>query len=159
MSKNLVVYFSATGATKRLAQKIAKALDADTFEIEPAVEYTDEDLKWPSRNNRSCVEMRNKEFRPLVLNKLDNVDEYENVFLGFPVWYYTAPTIVNSFIEENHLDGKNTYVFVTSGVNTVEKSFKDLKKTYPKINFISGRRFSGAFYEKELFNWLDECVS
>lgn len=159
MEKNLVVFFSATGATKRLAQKIAKALNADIFEIEPAVGYTDEDLKWPSRNNRSCLEMKDKDFRPLVLNKLDSINDYDNIFLGFPIWYYTVPTIVNSFIEDNHLEGKNTYVFVTSGVNSVDKSFKDLKKTYPKINFVSGRRFSGAFYERELFNWLEECAS
>ena len=159
MSKNLVVFFSATGATKRLAQKIANTLDADIFEIKPEVRYTDEDLKWPSRNNRSCVEMKNKNFRPLVLNKIEGIEEYENIFLGFPVWYYTVPTIVNSFIEENNLDGKNTYVFVTSGVNSVDKSFKDLKKMYPSINFISGRRFSGAFYEKELYKWLEDCAS
>ncbi|MBR0350229.1 MAG: NAD(P)H-dependent oxidoreductase [Clostridia bacterium] len=159
MGKNLVVFFSATGATKRLAQKIANALEADIFEIEPAVGYTDDDIKWPSRDNRSCIEMKNKSFRPLVLNKIEGIEKYDNIFLGFPIWYYTAPTIVNTFIEENHLEGKNTYVFVTSGVNSVDKSFKDLKKMYPDINFISGRRFSGAFYEKELYNWLEDCAS
>lgn len=159
MSKSLVAYFSATGATKRLAQKIARTLDADIFEIEPEVGYTDEDLKWPSRNNRSCIEMRNKSFRPLVLNKIEEIDEYDSIFLGFPIWYYTAPTIINTFIEENNLMGKSIYVFVTSGVNSVDKSFKDLKRKYPNINFISGRRFSGAYYEKELFNWLEECAS
>lgn len=159
MSKELVAYFSATGATKRLAQKIAKTLDADIFEIEPTVSYTEEDLKWPSRNNRSCIEMKNKRFRPLVSNKIDKIEEYDSIFLGFPIWYYTAPTIINTFIEENNLMGKPIYVFVTSGVNSVDKSFKDLQRKYPNINFISGKRFSGAYYEKELFNWLEECAS
>ena len=154
MGKILVSYFSATGATKRLAQKIAGVLDADIFEIEPEIKYTKEDLKWPSRNNRSCIEMKNKKFRPLVSNKLDNSEEYDEILIGFPVWYDTAPTIVNTFIEENHLEGKVVYVFVTSGVTSVDKSFKDLKKSYPNIKFISGKRFSGSFREKDVLNWV-----
>lgn len=159
MGKTLVAYFSATGATKRLAERIARTLGADIFEIEPLVKYTNDDLKWPSRDNRSCIEMKNKDFRPCVVNKLEHPDEYDTVFLGFPVWYYTAPTIINTFLEENNLDGKDTYIFVTSGVNSVDRSLKDLKRMYPNISFISGRRFSGAFYEKEVFNWLDESAS
>lgn len=154
MGKILVSYFSATGATKRLAQKIARVLNADIFEIEPEIKYTNEDLKWPSRNNRSCIEMKNRRFRPLVSNKLDNPEEYDEVLIGFPVWYDTAPTIINTFIEENNLDGKVVYVFVTSGVTSVDKSFKDLRKMYPKIHFISGKRFSGAFREKDVLNWV-----
>lgn len=159
MSKTLVAYFSATGATKRLAEKIAKTLDADLFAIEPAIEYTFEDLKWPSRDNRSCIEMKNRKYRPRVLKRLGNIDSYDIVFLGFPVWYYTAPTIINSFIEENDLSGKDVYVFVTSGVNTANKSLKDLRKAYPEINFVGGKRFNGAFYQREVHNWLSEYVS
>ena len=159
MGKTLVTYFSATGATRRLAEKIANTLDADIFEIEPVSKYTEDDLRWPSRNNRSCIEMKNKDFRPCVANKLSNTDRYDTVFIGFPVWYYTAPTIINTFIEENDLLGKEIYIFVTSGVNSVDKSLKDLKKTYPNISFISGKRFSGAFYEREVYNWLNEGVS
>ena len=154
MGKTLVSYFSATGATKRLAEKIADTLDADIFEIEPVNKYTNDDLKWPSRNNRSCMEMKDKNFRPLILKKLKSADEYDTIFLGFPVWYYTAPSIINSFIEEHNLEGKNTYVFVTSGVNSVDKSFKDLKNMYPNISFISGKRFSGRFREKDLLDWV-----
>ena len=159
MTKTLVAYFSATGATKRLAEKIAKVINADTFEIEPAIEYTNEDLKWPSRNNRSYIEMRNKNSRPRVLKRLVNIENYDTVFLGFPVWYYTAPTIINSFIETHNLSGKNMYVFVTSGVNSVDKSFKDLKNMYPDIRFISGKRFNGIFYQTELFKWLKQSIS
>ena len=154
MGKTLVSYFSATGATKRLAEKIADTLDADIFEIEPVDKYTKEDLLWPSRNNRSCMEMKDKKFRPLVSNKIKNTEEYDTIFLGFPVWYYTAPTIINSFIEENNLKGKDTYVFVTSGVTSVDKSFKDLKNAYPEVSFISGKRFSGRYREKDLLDWV-----
>lgn len=154
MSKILVCYFSATGATKRLAERIAGVLRADIFEIEPVVKYTSDDLKWPSRDNRSCQEMKNKKFRPLVLNKLDNADEYNTIVIGFPVWYFTAPTIINSFIEENNLNGKKAYVFVTSGATSVDKSFRDLKKAYPSISFVSGKRFNGSFYNKEILDWV-----
>lgn len=154
MGKVLVSYFSATGATKRLAEKIADVLDADIFEIEPEVKYTTEDIKWPSRTNRSCVEMKNKKFRPLVSKKLEDTKEYDTIFLGFPVWYYTAPTIINTFIEENHLEGKKAYIFVTSGVTGAEKCLKDLKKAYPSISFVSGKRFSGSFRKKDVLDWV-----
>ena len=154
MGKILVSFFSATGATKRLAEKIAESLDADIFEIEPVAKYTNDDLKWPSRHNRSCQEMKDKKFRPLVSKKLENTEDYDTVFLGFPVWYYTAPTIVNSFIEENNLKGKDVYVFVTSGVTSVDKSFKDLRKAYPELTFINGKRFSGRYREKDLLDWV-----
>ena len=156
MKSTLVAYFSATGATKRLAEKIANTVDADIFEIEPTIEYTNEDLKWPSRNNRTSIEMRNKRFRPGVVSKITNSDEYDEVFLGFPIWYYTAPTIVNTFIEQNNLQGKKVYVFATSGVHDVNKSFRDLQGSYPDINFISAKRFSGTFYPKEVFKWIGE---
>lgn len=156
MGKTLVAYFSATGATKRLAKKIANTLDADIFEIEPLIEYSNDDLKWPSRDNRSFIEMKNKSFRPSVVNKISNIDSYDEVFLGFPIWYYTAPTIINTFIEQHNLVGKDIYVFVTSGAHGVDKSLKDLQKTYPYLTFISGKRFSGAFYPREVYNWINE---
>lgn len=154
MGNILVCYFSATGATKRLAERIAGILKSDIFEIEPVIKYTNEDLKWPSRTNRSCEEMKNKRFRPLIVNKLKNSDEYDTLLIGFPIWYYTAPTIINTFIEENNLKGKKVYVFVTSGATSVDKSFKDLKRMYPEINFVSGKRFNGSFYTKEVLDWV-----
>lgn len=154
MGKILVSYFSATGATKRMAERIAGLLKADIFEIEPVVKYTNDDLKWPSRTNRACEEMKHKRFRPLVLNKIENSDEYDIVVIGFPIWYYTAPTIVNSFIEENNLKGKKVYVFATSGATGVEKSFRDLKRAYPEVGFVSGKRFNGSFYSREILDWV-----
>lgn len=157
MEKTLVAYFSATGATKRLAEKIANTIDADIFEIKPAEEYTKEDLRWPSRNNRSFVEMKDKNFRPKIKDGIIDMDDYDEIFLGFPIWYFTAPSIINTFIEQNDFRGKRVYVFATSGVNNADKSFKDLQNTYPYINFVSGKRFRCAFYPNDLFNWLREC--
>ena len=154
MSKTLVAYFSATGATKRLAQKLSKLLHADIFEIEPEVKYTEEDLRWPDKGNRACMEMKNKRFRPLVLNKLEDVSKYDKVLLGFPVWYYTAPTIINTFLEENNLNGKDVYLFITSGATPVDKSLKDLRKSYPNVNFISGKRFNGSFMDEDVLEWV-----
>ena len=155
MGKTLVAYFSATGSTKRLANKLSEVLSADTFEIEPEIKYTADDLKWPDRRNRSFMEMKNKNFRPLVLNKLENEKDYDKVLLGFPVWYNTAPTIVNTFIEENNLTGKDVYVFVSSGATSVEKSFRDLRRSYPNINFIDGKRFNGSFHSNDVLNWVN----
>ena len=154
MSKTLITYFSATGATRRLAGRLSKILHADTFEIEPEVKYTEEDLRWPDRDNRACMEMKNKRFRPLVSKKLPNADKYDKVLLGFPVWYNTAPTIINTFLEENNLNGKDVYLFITSGATPVDKSLKDLRKTYPNVNFISGKRFNGSFMDEDVLEWV-----
>ena len=120
MSKILVTYFSASGVTKGVAEKIARATGGDLFEIEPVQKYTDEDLDWTNKQSRSTIEMNDKSFRPPVANKLTNPEQYDTVAIGFPVWWYTAPTIINTFIEENDLSGKNAYVFVTSGSSSVD---------------------------------------
>ena len=154
MSKVLVSYFSASGVTKGVANKIANAVNGDLFEIEPVEKYTAEDLDWTNKNSRSTVEMNNKSFRPAVLNKVSNMNDYDTVVLGFPVWWYTAPTIINTFIEENNLAGKNVYVFVTSGGSGSSGSFNDLKNTYSNINFIDNKRFNGGESLEEYINWV-----
>ena len=98
--------------------------------------------------------MNNKSFRPQILDKVENIDEYDTVIIGFPVWWYTAPTIINTFIEENNLAGKNIYVFVTSGGSSSEGSFNDLKNTYSNLNFISSRRFRGNEGAEDYINWI-----
>ena len=103
MAKFLVSYFSASGVTKGVAEKIARAINGDLFEIEPAQKYTSEDLDWTNKESRSSIEMNNKSSRPKVARKVENLSEYDTVLIGFPVWWYTAPTIVNTFIEENDL--------------------------------------------------------
>ena len=154
MSKVLVSYFSASGVTKRVAEKIAKAINGDLFEIEPTQKYTSEDLDWTNKQSRSSIEMQDKTFRPQILNEVSNIIEYDTVVLGFPVWWYTAPTIINTFIEENNLKEKNIYIFVTSGGSSSEGSFKDLKNTYNNLNFISNKRFTGRESDEDYINWI-----
>lgn len=154
MSNILVSYFSASGVTKGVAEKIANAVNGDLFEIEPVQKYTDEDLDWTNKQSRSTIEMNNRSFRLPILNKVSNINEYNTVIIGFPVWWYTAPTIINTFIEENNLEGKNVYVFVTSGGTGSEGSFRDLKNTYSNINFISSKRFRGNESKEEYINWI-----
>ena len=154
MSKVLVSYFSASGVTKRVAEKIAKAINGDLFEIEPTQKYTLEDLDWTNKQSRSSIEMEDKTSRPQILNKVLNIIEYNTVILGFPVWWYTAPTIINTFIEENNLEGKDIYVFVTSGGSGSEGSFKDLKNTYKNLKFISNKRFTGRENDEDYINWI-----
>ena len=155
MSKVLVSYFSASGVTKGVAEKIAKIIEGDLFEIEPVEKYTDADLNWMDKNSRSTLEMNDKEFRPPVKNKVDNLADYQKIVIGFAVWWYTAPTIINTFIEENDLTGKEIYVFCTSGGSGVDGSLNDLKKIYSKLNFISGKRLKNSVDEEEINTWLN----
>ena len=154
MSKVLVSYFSASGVTKRVAEKVATAINGDLFEIEPVDKYTNADLDWTNKQSRSTIEMRDKTFRPPIKNRVQNINDYDLVILGFPVWWYTAPTIINTFIEENDLVGKDIYVFVTSGSSGSEKSFNDLKNAYKNINFVGDRRFKGNEKEEDYRDWL-----
>ena len=155
MNKTLISYFSASGVTREVAQELSNILNADLFEIEPLKPYTKEDLDWTDKNSRSTYEMENKSSRPKVKNKVENIDNYDTIILGFPVWWYTAPTIVNTFIEENNLKDKIVYIFVTSGSSDSEKSFNDLKETYPEINFISSKRFTTSINKDEVKNWIN----
>ena len=154
MSKVLISYFSASGVTKKVAETIKEYTLGDLFEIEPTTKYTSEDLDWTNKQSRSTIEMENKSFRPPIKNKVTNINDYDTVIIGFPVWWYTAPTIINTFIEENDLRNKNVYVFVTSGSSSVDGSFNDLKNTYRDINFISGKRFSENVTKEEINEWI-----
>lgn len=151
--KVLVSYFSASGVTKKVAEDFAALYKGDLFEIEPVEKYTEEDLDWKNQESRSSVEMKNKSFRPPVVRKVEHLEEYDKVLVGFPVWWYTAPTIINTFLEENDLTGKEIYVFVTSGGSGVEGSLRDLEKTYPQYNFVGGRRVQQVV--PDLKNWID----
>lgn len=133
--KTLVVYFSATGTTKAAAQKLAKEYNADLYEITPEVPYTAADLDWRDKNSRSTIEMNDKSSRPAIKGHCDNIAEYDVVWIGFPIWWYTAPTIVNTFIEAHDLSGKTVNVFATSGSSDVKDSYNNLKKAYPQYNW------------------------
>ena len=132
MKKTLVVYFSATGTTKAAAERLAAEVNADLYEIIPEVPYTDADLDWRDKNSRSTIEMKDKSSRPAIKGHCDNIVDYDTVWIGFPVWWYTAPTIVNTFIEAHDLSGKVINVFATSGGSDVKDSYNDLKNAYPQ---------------------------
>ena len=139
MKKTLIVYFSATGTTKAAAQRLAKEYNADLYEIVPEQPYTAADLDWRDKNSRSTIEMKDKSSRPAIKGRCENIDQYDTVWIGFPVWWYTAPTIINTFIEAHDLSGKTLNVFATSGGSGVSGSYNDLKKAYPQYNWDESR--------------------
>ena len=142
MKKILISYFSATGNTREAAKNIKDKLNGDLFEIEPLIPYTSEDLDWTNKESRSTKEMEDKTYRPEIKNNISNIDDYDTIVIGFPVWWYRAPSIINTFIEKNDLTNKKIYIFVTSGSSSVDSSFNDLKNNYPNLNFIDGKRLS-----------------
>ena len=129
MSKILVAYFSATGTTKRVAQQMAKRLDCDLYEIKPKVPYTDADLNWMDKNSRSTLEMKDKSSRPEIVKDGFDISGYDKILLGFPVWWYTAPTIINTFLESHNFQNKEIVIWATSGGSGLEKSKDDLEKS------------------------------
>ena len=137
--KTLVVCFSATGTTKAAAQRLAKEFNADLYEITPEVPYTAADLDWRDKNSRSTIEMKDKSSRPAIKGHCENIADYDVVWIGFPIWWYTAPTIVNTFIEAHDLSGKTLNVFATSGSSDVKDSYNDLKKAYPQYTWGESR--------------------
>ncbi len=153
MSKILVSYFSASGVTKGVAEKIARAVNGDLFEIEPKEKYTDEDLDWTNKKSRSSIEM-NENIKPKILNKISDLDKYDTICLGFPIWWYKEPTIIDKFLEENNVLNKNIYVFVTSGSSTIDTTYKSLKNNFPNLKFVDGKRFTGKESDAEYINWI-----
>ncbi len=156
MNKTLICYFSASGVTKSVSEKLAKILEGDLFEIEPTEKYTSADLDWTNKESRSSVEMADKSSRPAIAKKIENLEVYDKIIIGFPVWWYTAPTIINTFIEENDLRNKKIYVFVTSGGSNETGSFTDLKNSYPELNFVNAKRFKGSESEEEYRSFIEE---
>ena len=139
MKKTLVVYFSATGTTKAAAQRLAQEFNADLYEINPEVPYSAADLNWRDKQSRSTIEMNDKSSRPAIKGRCENIADYDTVWIGFPIWWYTAPTIVNTFIEAHDLSSKVLNVFATSGGSGVSGSAKDLKKAYPQYTWGESR--------------------
>ena len=153
MSNVLIAYFSASGTTKSVAEKIAGENGYDIFEIVPQEIYTPADLDCTDKNSRSTVEMNDKSFRPPIVESCD-VGKYDIVAIGFPVWWYTAPTIINTFIESVDLKGKTIKVFCTSGGSGVDKCVSDLQDAYPELNFTKGMRFMGKVSKAK--EWIED---
>jgi flavodoxin len=143
--KKLVAFFSASGVTARKAKQLAEAAGADLYEISPEQKYTEADLDWRNKKSRSTLEMTDASSRPKMAGAMPELGAYGIVYLGFPVWWYTAPRIVNTFLESGDFTGKKIMLFATSGSSGVEGAVKDLKKKYPQLNIVGGKLLNGAF--------------
>lgn len=155
MSKVLVAYFSAGGVTAKLAKRLASAIGADLHEIRPEVPYTAADLDWTNKKSRSSVEMNDKSFRPAIAGRAENMEQYETVFVGFPIWWYVAPTIVNTFLEQQSLAGKTIVPFATSGGSGMGNTNRELAPSCPGAVLKDGKRFSADAGEAELKEWAE----
>ena len=156
MGKILVAYFSAEGTTRAVAQEIAAAARADLREIKPAVPYTKADLDWRDKHSRSSVEMADRGSRPALAEPAADVGEYDVVLLGFPIWWYVAPTIVNSYLESGDFSGKRVVIFATSGGSGLGKAAAGLRCSLPDSASIEdGRLFNGKPAQNELNSWLE----
>ncbi|MFQ9892542.1 MAG: flavodoxin [Emergencia sp.] len=155
MSKSLVAYFSATGTTAKLADTLAAAAGADLYEIKPEVPYTAADLNWMDKKSRSSIEMNDKAFRPAVSGKVNNMEQYDVIYVGFPIWWYVAPTIINTFLESYDLTGKTIVPFATSGGSGMGKTNEELKSSCKGARLKEGRKFSAHAAEDELKAWVE----
>lgn len=151
--KVLVAYFSATGTTKKVAEKIASATGGTLFEIVPEKAYTTADLNWRDKTSRSSVEMNDSKSRPAVKGKVSGMENYTTIYLGFPIWWDEAPRIINTFIENNDLDDKAVIPFATSGGSGISNAEQELKKAYPEINWKDGKLLNRAS-EKDITEWI-----
>lgn len=143
MSKRLVAYFSASGKTAKVAADLAKAADADIYEIRPAVPYTRADLNWMDKKSRSSVEMRDKSSRPALADTDADIAAYDTIFVGFPIWWYVAPTIINSFLEAYDFSGKKIVLFATSGGSGFGKAVAGLQPSAPSATIVEGSLLNG----------------
>ncbi len=154
MNKKLVVYFSASGITQKTAAKVAQAAGADLFEIKPETPYTQADLDWTNQKSRSTVEMRDDASRPAMAEKFDRLADYDTVFLGFPIWWSAAPTIVNTFLESGDFSGKTIVLFGTSGGGGFGKTREKLQKSAPdSVIWLSEKLLTRAS-DQEIKTWL-----
>ena len=154
MTKKLVAYFSASGVTKAAAERLAKAADADLFEIKPAVPYTRADLDWTNKKSRSSVEMSNPNSRPEIAEKVLNMGDYDIVFIGFPIWWYVAPAIINTFVESYDFSEKTIVPFATSGGSSMGKTAEVLKSLCPTANWEKGKMLNRVS-DQELETWVN----
>ena len=156
MSKTLVAYFSASGTTAKVAKSLADAAGADLYEIRPAVPYTQADLNWMDKKSRSSVEMNDKSSRPALADKDADISGYDKILLGFPIWWYVAPTIINSFLESYDFSGKKIVLFATSGGSGFGKAVDGLKGSVAADTVITeGKMLNGSFSAVELKAWVD----
>ena len=155
MSRKLVTYFSASGVTAKVAERLSEAIGADLYEIEPQVAYTKADLDWMDKKSRSTIEMNNPASRPAISGKRDNMDVYDVVFVGFPIWWYVAPTIINTFLESYDLNGKTIIPFATSGGSGMGKTNEKLIPSCPGAKLLEGKVLSSNIKIADLNAWVE----
>ena len=153
--KTLVAYFSASGVTEGVAKQLAEVTGGDLHKIQPEQPYTEADLDWRDKQSRSSIEMKDKSSRPAITNKLTNMQDYDVIYVGFPIWWYTAPTIINTFMEAYDFKGKTVIPFATSGGSGIEKACEDLKTAYPDVNWKDGKLLNHASKE-DLTKWVKD---
>lgn len=156
MAKKLIAYFSASGVTAAVAKTLADALGADLFEIAPAVPYTKADLNWNDRSSRSSVEMADPSSRPAVATRCEKLDDYDTVFVGFPIWWYVAPTIVNTFLEQYDWSGKTIVPFATSGGSGMGKTNAALAPSCKGARLLEGKVLPRRVSREALLAWVGE---
>lgn len=155
MSRKLVAYFSASGVTAKVAEKLSEAIGADLYAIEPEVPYTKADLDWMDKKSRSTIEMNNPASRPAIAGKRDNMNDYDTVFVGFPIWWYVAPTIINTFLESYDLTGKTIIPFATSGGSDMGKTNEKLLPSCKGAKLLGGKVFKASVSGADLAKWAE----
>ncbi|MBE6913287.1 MAG: flavodoxin [Ruminococcaceae bacterium] len=155
MSRKLVAYFSASGVTAKVAETLSEAIGADLYAIEPEVPYTKADLNWMDKQSRSTLEMKDLSSRPAIKGRCDNMDEYDTIFVGFPVWWYIAPTIINTFLESYDMSGKTIVPFATSGGSGMGKTNEKLQLSCPNSKLLDGKVFKKTVGKNELAEWVN----
>lgn len=155
MSRKLVAYFSASGVTAKVAEKLSEAIGADLYAIEPEVPYTKADLDWMDKKSRSTIEMNNPASRPAIAGKRDNMNDYDTVFVGFPIWWYVAPTIINTFLESYDLTGKTIIPFATSGGSDMGKNNEKLLPSCKGAKLLDGKVFKASVSGADLAKWAE----
>ena len=155
MKKALVAYFSASGVTAEVAKKLANAVEADIYEIQPEVPYVPADLNWMDKQARSTIEMHNKSIRPAIADRDAKIEEYDVIYLGFPIWWYVAPTIINTFLEAYDFSGKTIVLFATSGGSGFGNTVQELEGSCPGARIIEGSILSSRQSEADLKKWAD----
>ena len=160
MSRILVAYFSASGVTAKVADMLADAVGADIYEIRPEVPYTKADLNWMDKKSRSSIEMNDKTIRPAIANRNAQVDQYETIFLGFPIWWYVAPTIINTFLESYDFSEKKIVLFATSGGSKFGKTVEELKVSVPdSCQIVEGKLLNGKQTIPSIRTWTETLLA
>ena len=156
MSKKLVAFFSASGTTKKVAEMIAEEAKADLFEIEPKVPYTKADLDWMNKKSRSSVEMSDKKYRPAIMKKEMDMSSYDEILLGFPIWWYREPMVIRTFLSRYQWKGKTIIPFCTSLEVDIPQARSDIMKLAPGAAVLEGRRFAteNANLASEVKSWV-----